>query len=158
MLTRCYKGHRTWTHNLLCINIFQKSLSTKQLCSWVASFAYWIIWENCYMWGGFLLLVSNLTILDLTFVIEELQKINRDTLILSRWGRERWDGVPKLRQKQGTGTKAGGVQREQNTNCNVALANNSLHTSSAYIARFSSMFLHFGNIVDWRASLHAWSN
>jgi hypothetical protein len=85
--------------------------------------------------------------------MEELQKNNRDILILSRWGRERWDGVPKLRQKQGTGTKAGGAQREQNTNCDVALANNSLHTSNAYIACFSSMFLHFGNIEDWHASV-----
>jgi hypothetical protein len=33
-----------------------------------------------------------------------------------------------------------------------ALANNSLHTSNA-IARFSSTFLRFGNIVDWHAGV-----
>jgi hypothetical protein len=41
------------------------------------------------------------------------------------------------------------AERERERNCDVSLANNSLHTSSAYFAKFSSTFLRFGNVVDW---------
>jgi hypothetical protein len=44
-------------------------------------------------------------------------------------------------------------ERERNTNCDAAIANNSLRTSNAYITLISSMFLHFGNIVDWHANI-----
>jgi hypothetical protein len=44
------------------------------------------------------------------------------------------------------------AEKERNTNCDVP-ANNSLHTSNAYIARLSSTFLCFGNIMDWHADV-----
>jgi hypothetical protein len=41
------------------------------------------------------------------------------------------------------------AERERNTNRGVVFANNSLRTSVACIARFSSTSMRFGNIVDW---------
>jgi hypothetical protein len=46
-----------------------------------------------------------------------------------------------------TDTKQGGWRALRDTNCDVAFANNSLHTSNAYTTRFT------GNIMDWHVGV-----
>jgi hypothetical protein len=45
------------------------------------------------------------------------------------------------------------ARRERNTNCDFALADYSLYTSSANIARFDNTLLRFGSVVDWHAGV-----
>jgi hypothetical protein len=52
-----------------------------------------------------------------------------------------------------TDTNENGRRAERDANCDVAVASNSLHTSIAYIARFSSTLLRFGSVVNWLAGV-----